>query len=390
MRPAPSPQEEGTPEASAPRPRSSARTGPRRRPGTGSRVGRDHRGAGRTWLALLAAVLLGSAGSAWAGGFSVDGQSAQASGLGGALAAVPDPSSLYVNPGAAAFFQEASLAGGGTARLSNSTTFISGTSVFGTPLSTSQDDSIDALPHVFTITPMRPNVNLGVAAYTPFDLDSTWASPDGFAGRTVSTQARIRTLDVNTSLTFRLSDCLGVAFGVVARTSELEHTRRVQTTDPDTGGAVDFASFGVASDMETGFGWNVGVYHRPLSWLAWGISYRSAIEIDYGGSGVLTQIATGNDQLDDVLAAGNPFDLEVPFSSKIEFPEVARLGVAVGPPEQWMVLLDAEFTGWSSVQAIDIDVPDLAIYSRTFDLEFDDTVSFYLGGQYQTAGGVVG
>ena len=61
---------------------------------------------------------------------------------------------------------------------------------------------------------------------------------------------------------------------------------------------------------------------------SWGLSYRSAITVDYGGKATFDQISTGYPQFDAAVAQQLPFNQDIPVKTSIEFPDMASLGLA--------------------------------------------------------------
>ncbi len=318
-----------------------------------------------------------------AGGFAIFGQSAHAIGLAGAMTAdTEDPGALFYNVASGAF-QDSSYLAGAMARASWDLTYDSQPSS-GVATQFSQNDP-DVLPHAYTVQSLKPFLKLGLAVYQPFDHQAIWNNVDAFPGRAISYSSQIETLDINPSIAVRFKSGLALGVGAVYRTADVAVARRLQTTDPLTGQTVDFADFAVDTGQEPGFGFNLGVLYRGSDRFSWGFSYRSAVEIDFGGSGLLTQIATGNTDLDDLLALTNPFDQELAAASTVEFPDVASFGVAVGSAERLRVALDVNWTGWSSFDQLRTVISEFPLYSQTIDQQLDDALSYRVGVQWGVA-----
>ncbi len=337
---------------------------------------------------LLTLGLLGRE-PARAGGFAVFEQSAKAMGMAAALTAQSDdPSTLFYNVGGAAFFKQKAVAAGlrFTARSEASFT--------GRPPNSSVvgvfelEKPGELLPNAYWIQPLRPGVNLGLAVTTPFYLDTAWRDADRFAGREVSLSSKLVTYDVSPSLALRLGPKLGFGVGAVYRTSKLSLGRRVLTDDPFSGERVDIASLDIDSAQGGGVGWNAGLFHQVTRRFSWGLSYRSAIEIDYSGAGRLTQILTGNQQLDDLVAAKPEFDQDLPLVPRVEFPAVASFGVACDLGQKWRLAADVNWTGWSSFEELVLKFTDYpGVYDTTFEEHFTDALSYRLGLEITTGSG---
>lgn len=334
-------------------------------------------------LLAVAAVLVGliCAPRVLASGFSIFEQSGDAVGLAGAVAANPyHPSSLFYNVGAAAFLKEPAYAGGVQAEAGRSANVDTPTSGTDAGSRFDVEDPSAMLVHAYVVQPIAARLNVGVAVYSPFDLETSWSNPDTFPGRDVSSGARLETMDASFNAAARFGETFGAGIGLIVRTSSLSLSRRLQTNEPLADATVDFAQLDLSSDNEVGVGWTLGFLHQPTEWLSWGASYRSKIEIDYGGNGIATQIPTGNDVLDEAIAVGTPFDEDLPFLSLIEFPDVATLGVAFGS-ERLRVEANVNWTGWSSVAALPFSFETFSPFDDDIRLELEDTMSYRLGIQ---------
>lgn len=319
-----------------------------------------------------------------AGGFAVPDQSAEAMGMASAVTALSDrPSTLFYNVGGAAFFTEKAFEGSLQLVGQQTVTFE------GLPTNSSvvgvfdQEDPSTLRLSGYWIQPLTETINFGLALYSPFALDADWGTEDNYSGRFVSLSSEITTYDLNPSVTFRFGDRLGLGFGVIARTAELTMLRRVPTVDPFSGDTVDIADLAVDSGEEIGYGWNAGLSYRVSDALSWGFSYRSRVEIDFTGTGLLTQILTGNDQLDEVVALSNPFGQDLPLTTTLKFPDTLSIGLALGLDDQGLLTaLTVDWTGWSSFEELDLTFTSFPVFGDTIVQNFDDAMTYRLGLQY--------
>lgn len=340
-------------------------------------------------LALAAALL---ATPAAAGGFAVHHQSGKAAGMGGAFVAqARDPSAIFYNPGALALLtdEEPKFSGGLTVLDLNESLYQGRPPGIGTGTTAEQAGSRELVPHAFLVQKLAPGLKLGFGAYSPFVLETNWALPDAFAGRYSTLSASLSTLDLSTGAAIALGERFGLGASIIYRTSELNHLSRLGSFDPAAGAVVDVASQAIEATQDDGFGFSVGFLHRPSAGLSWGASYRSAIEIDYSGTGTLTQIETTNDQLNELLKATLPFDEPLAWASRIDFPDLLAVGLALYPTPLVTVELDWNQVGWSGVQRLPFRFLNDPVLDRDIFLGFDDTASYRLGASIETHGGTV-
>ncbi len=333
----------------------------------------------RRAAAVLAAVWLAGvgAGSAAAGGFDFPHQSARAMGMGDAATAqAVDPTVLYYNAGGLALVEEKKVAAGVTAYQLNQSLYQGLPPGPGAGTTGEQEDVGLLAPHLFAAKKLGDRLVLGLGAFSPFALETTWSDPDGFAGRFVSLESEIVTYDANPTISWRATPRLGIGAGLVYRSASFEHSRRYQIALDDQ--FFDAATLDFDTSYDDGFGWNAGILHRGARF-SWGIAYRSAIEIDFDGEGRLTQIPTGNPQLDDLVEATLPIGQDLSVLSSLEFPDSLTIGLAFTLGKTSVLEIDAARTGWSSFQELPLAFPGNPILSSSIPQDLDDSNSYRLG-----------
>ena len=325
--------------------------------------------ASRLIIACVISVFAGS--TAEASGFSLLQQGARASGLAGAYAGLADdPSAVFYNVGGLAWVeQNASFGASGLADSSGS--FQGMASGVASDIAGEQESSSEARVHAFYVKALGEALKLGVGIYQPFGFNNEWRDADFFSGRGISTNSELETFDLNVSLGYELHPKVAVGAGVVQRFAEIKHSRRVQGIDPIGRSVVDFGSFGIETDRDSGIGWTLGFLAKPSEAFSIGVSHRSAVDIDFTGSGRLTQLPSGNSQLDDLVGASLPFDEDLGVISQLEFPATTTVGLALRYGALVWVI-DVAQTDWSSVQVLSFNLPSQSSLDRDIKLLFDD------------------
>jgi long-chain fatty acid transport protein len=334
----------------------------------------------------VVAGALGVASPAVAGGgFELFAQGSKAAGLAGAFVAqADDPTAVFYNPAGLALKppppgKPKKLALGVTAHALNEALYQGLPPGTGAGTAAERETGFTLAPHLYAAKPLGERVVLGVGIYTPFLYDSEWSAAGGFAGRFVSTGAELVAYDVAPTLAFQVTPTFGFGVGAIYRSSELSQSRRFPLPDPVTGRPRDVASLSADSDFESGIGFSLGILHKPSPRFSWGASYRSPIEIDYGGVVRLTQIETGDAGFDALVRATLPLDEDLPLATTLELPDTTRLGVAFGLGKRLLLELDAEQTGWSSVQQIVLASPGEPQLDQTLELALDDSMAYRAG-----------
>jgi long-chain fatty acid transport protein len=332
-------------------------------------------------VARCAAVLLvasAAAAPAGAAGFGIFEQGSRAMGMGMAFTAqADDPSALFYNAGGLAFFDETEFAVGFTHIRSTEAEFQRA----GSSTVEEQETLAEFPPHAYWIQPINEAFRFGLGIESPFGLVTEWQNPDDFSGRFLSTRAALRAIDVNPSIGWRVTPKLGLGFGAIARFSDVEYDRHVPVTIPPFG-TFDVGRVALESDMESGYGFNFGVLHRYNDSFSWGFSYRSKVEVEYGGSARFTQIPTGIPPIDAAVRAQIPFDQDLDVETEIEFPDMASLGFNVALTARTRMEVDVNWTGWSSFDELPVTFVGIPPLSSTIPQGWDDAMNYRLGFQW--------
>lgn len=327
----------------------------------------------------LTALALTGGGAVQAAGFSFSDVDAKATGMAGAFVAQADDlSAIYYNPAGLALLpkkKRKAVAVGANVTGFNQSLYQGLTPGIGAGTTGQQATQMRFPAEAWATLPLADRVVSGVGAYSPFLFSTDWSNPASFAGRYISERSQLTSYDVSPAIGVQLTPELGFGAAAVYRIYSLTDERRLSAVDPASGNTVDIASLNMKTDYRGGVGWSAGLLHKPSPRFSWGASYRSAIGTSTVGTGRLTQIPTGNAQLDQLEAASFPFDQDLALQSQLRFPWVATLGVAVGLTPSVLLEADASRTGWSSVQQIDLLFPNNAVLDTSFPLRFRDTTT---------------
>lgn len=340
-----------------------------------------------TLVAILVSVAVGTltSASSYAAGFGIFEQGSKAMGMAGAFTAqADDPSALFHNAGGLAFQNKLDFAVGTTLIYNQKATFDGANPFPGTGASGEQKKQVFYPSHVYYVQPLTPTWTFGLGLNDPFGLTTEWEHPDTFSGRFLSTKATLRTFDLNPTIAWQASPTFGIGFGVVGRWSDVELNRRAAVINPFTQSVVEVAKVKLKSDLDTGYGWNIGILHRYNNSFSWGLSYRSKIKVDYQGDGNFSQEPTGNPVLDAVVASRLPFGAAVPIKTSIEFPDMASLGAAFALSPSSVLEVDVNWTGWSSFDKLDITFPNNPTLSSSIPQGYKDAYNYRVGYRWNT------
>ena len=272
----------------------------------------------------VAAALGGMATGAAAGGFAIGTQSGSGTGnaFAGGAAAADDASVAWFNPALMTLLPGKQVAGA-LHVLKPSFKFENTAST--TPGNDGGDGGDWAyVPNAFFTMAVNPNLSFGLALNVPFGLKTEY--DPAWRGRFLAIKSEIKTVNVNPSIAYKVSDMVSIGAGFSYQKLEAELT--------NAAGALGTAKLEADDD---GFGYNFGIFIHASPDTRIGAHYRSAIKYDLEGTAKFT-VAAGN--------AGVKADLEVPNSASLSLYQ--RLGT------NWELLGDITWTGWSSVQQLNV------------------------------------
>lgn len=326
--------------------------------------------------ASLAAVVCAAPASE-AAGFAIFEQGARAMGFAGAVTAQSkDGSAIFHNAAGIAFLKDKQIYFGGT--LIHPSASFTGQEPFPGPGITENGDVGILIPPNFYYThPFSERVAFGIGVHVPFGLQTKWENPDNFSGRYISTRADLKGFALNPTVAFKLEDRLSIGVGLDVRFAKIALDRRVPVVNPFSQRVVDGAEVNLESDMNTGFGFNVGIMAKPSESLSVGLSYRHKVNVDFSGTANFEPIATGSPELDVRVRALLPAGA-TPVETAIEFPGFASFGFAKSFGD-WTFEADVNWYQWSTFDELTLTFPSEPRLNETIEEEYSSSFQYRFG-----------
>lgn len=282
----------------------------------------------------VAVALAGVSGIAAASGFALIEQSASGSGnaYAGGAASAEDASTIFFNPA-------------GMSRLSGKQLTVTGHVIkfkagfedggSSSPSASVGELSADAggwafLPAGHYVMELGPQVHAGIGVFAPFGLKTEY--PDGWAGRYQALKSSMETLNINPSISYKLSDGFSIGAGINYQTITAELTN-----------AVFMGGDGMSrmSGDDAAWGYNIGVLMDINANSRIGVSYRSSLDFKLKGNVNVT------DPSGALVAT-------VPATADFRTPDTFSVSYFNSLNERWDVMADLTRTGWSSFQELRI------------------------------------
>ena len=308
----------------------------------------------------------------------------------------------------------------------------------GQPLGGSGGDAGGAafVPNLYGSMAINDQWHVGIGINVPFGLKTDW--DDGWLGRYQALKSEIKTINVNPSVSYKVTkDVLAgrrseLSAHVKPRSPTTATTRpgwrRATASSPRParfprsvipaliGATSGLDSFSKVTGDDYAWGWNVGMMYSfngdpnlDVGAARIGLAYRSKIKYDVRGSvNLCNPVATGATPppgcvpqtiptLTGALAPFNPAVAGISnnintnpaynggVSLDLTMPDMASLSYYQKLNDQWDILGDVTWTGWSSIPELRIVRTDgpAAGASTVLPENFKDTWRFSAGFNYQ-------
>ena len=361
--------------------------------------------------AISALVLALGSGGAFAGAFAIQEQ--HSSGLGnayaGGAASAEDASTIWSNP--------AGMSRLGSPQFVTAVHLITPRIKFrndgsqpaaAQPLGNDGGDAggLNVVPNLYVSVPIRDRLAIGLGIGAPFGLVTEYG--DGWIGRFQGLRSEIKTINVNPSVSWKVSDSVAIGAGINYQRIDAELTNSVNYSAglaqaaqqaaarglipaalvPTIAGATAGLEAHAKVDAEDdAFGWNVGILVDLSPNTRLGASYRSSLEYDASGNvsfgrptlptlpaslaPVVAQLAAG---VNAQLADGG-------VKADIELPDIANVSVFHKLNERWDVMGDVQWTRWSTIKELRFVRANGTLLSVT-PQNFADTFRVAVGANY--------
>lgn len=311
--------------------------------------------------ALYAFALLLLAPAAHAASFHVGTQDGRATAMGMAVSAdIADPSATLYNPAGIAQGRNLEIRLGDTLIIPRFRANLAGgsTTVEANPIPP---------PHLYASYGITEEATVGLGFFIPFGLDVTW--PDGWEGRFNSTHSSLRNYYLNPTLAYRFLDRLRVGVGVQVVYSTVKLERQVDLQVTEASLELSGSSWGVGGNA--GIQLDILKEKSRFGHLSLGVAYRSPVSLDFDD---------GEATFSGVPAPLQPVFRNQKVVTSVTLPQILTLGIA------WRYAglrlgVDTEYTGWQSLQELDLDFESPQLDSRVVK-RLHHTWNLHVGGEY--------
>lgn len=301
-------------------------------------------------------------------GNPVEGSKAAA--MGAAFVAVADdPSTIAHNPAGLTNMKGTNVYGGAAAVLLSSN--------YQSPSGSTEDAQHQVFlpPHFYITSDLNmEKMAFGVGVFSPFGIGGRKWSEQGLT-RYAATEGAVATLCINPTLAWKVHPRVSIGLGAF-------YLGEKSVAEKMLNQSALGASDGKMSLKGQGGGWgyNAGLLLFPGKTLSFGLAYRSGVRVE--------ESSTLN--VENIAPALQPFfggsRYRTDADTIIHFPQVVNIGMAWRPTKFLTLSFDAEWTGWSSFDRIDLhlrnEVPQAGLASSSTPLNWTDVWVIKVGAEY--------
>ncbi len=315
---------------------------------------------------LLIFILLSTPLLYKAQGFQVNLQGQKQQGMGGAgTAFIQDAASLFFNPGGASFLHGNSIVLGATPTIAR------GAFLDATTHELSRTNSPIGTPFAaYGLFELKDSsrLKLGLAVYTPFGSTVQWE--DNWTGRFALTRLELKTIFFQPTITYKITKKLGLGVGLIYATGKVNLQKDIPLMDAD-------GNYGRAelSGKANGYGFNVGVYFKPIEKISIGLTYRSRVDMSVNDGQATFKVP-------ESVTANFP---DGKFTSKLPLPSVTTLGFAYKASHKFDFALDVNYVGWKAYDTLSFDYENntTSLIDTKSARMYKNTFAFRAGAQYK-------
>ena len=295
------------------------------------------------------------------GGYQVRLQGHKQTGIG--LIGTPfafDASSIFYNPGSLALYDgKYSFSVGASGIMSNH--------IFqkdATNYQARTDNPLGTPFFGYFSAKIKDKVAVGIGVYTPFGSTARWN--EDWAGRYLIRDTKLSAIYIQPTVAYQYKGKFGIGAGFVIAMGDVELNKALPYSE---------TSKVNLQGKATNYGFNAGVFYKPIEKLSMGVSYRSQIVMKLEGGDATFTVPSA---LSTSVPATNKFNAELPLPANLDF------GLAYEINEKFLLAAEVNWIMWSTYESLDFTFDQSGdLLNSENPREYKDSWITRLGGQYK-------
>jgi long-chain fatty acid transport protein len=310
-----------------------------------------------TLLLVLALWSLATLG----GGYQVRLQGHKQTGIG--LIGTPfayDASSIFYNPGSLAFYEGKFSASAGISGIFSNHTFQKA----GASYQAHTDNPTGTPFYVYAAYKFKDMIAVGVGVYTPFGSSAKW--DDDWAGRYLIRDISLSAIYIQPTIAYKYKGKFGIGAGFVYAIGNVELNKALPYSETS---AVNLKG------STNNYGFNAGIFYKPIEKLSIGVDYRSEISMAIEGGDATFTVPTA---LSTNVPAANKFDATLPLPANLDF------GLAYEFNAKLTLAAEVNWVMWNTYESLEFSFDESGeLLNSVNPREYKDTWIPRIGGQYK-------
>ncbi|MSU20168.1 MAG: hypothetical protein EXS30_02085 [Pedosphaera sp.] len=252
-------------------------------------------------------------------GFRLPNQDPVAIARGNAFAATADnPSAIYYNPAGITRLEGQNMQLGLYA--------IAAQSSYRSPRGERSETKfeVQGAPQLYYVfSPKEKPFSFGLGLYSPYGLGLEWPEDSGF--RTLTLEGRLAYVSLNPVVAWEIHPTLSLAVGPTVNVGRVRFRRGLLAPGDS------FLFKGDGADI----GFNAGLLWQPHEQWSFGLSYRSATDINFKDE-----------------SKAQPYTPAEDTSARMDFPQFVISGISYRPTKDWNIEVDVDWCDWDALNTV--------------------------------------
>ncbi len=345
----------------------------------------------RICVAVLCFLLLG-AQVAMAAGFEVAEVSGRQLGnaYAGKAASAEDASTVFFNPAAMTRFETFNVVGSfellstkGDWKNKGST----GSPFLGNVPLTGNDGGnaggTTLIPQIYFVAPLSEDWAVGLGVNAPFGLTTEYN--DTWQGRYHAVKSELKVIDIMATVAYKLNNNVSLGVGIDYQMAQAELTNMVDYgTIFAQAGLTPQSQDGLASldsDVNGAFGFSASILAELSPRTRFGLNFRSEVKHELSGDATFKKPAAVLQVL-SMMPSPKPFQNTTGYAT-ITLPMQVYFSAYHEFDDQWAILGDVTYTGWSSFEELRITFDNPAQPDSVKDEQWNNVWRVSLGTTFR-------
>ncbi len=299
--------------------------------------------------------------SAFSGGYQVRLQGQKQTGIG--LIGTPfayDASSIFYNPGALALYDSTFSFSAGISGIMSNHIYQKD----GTNYQARTDNPMGTPFYGYFSARIKDMIAVGVGIYTPFGSSARW--DEDWNGRYLIQDISLSAIYIQPTVAYQYKDKFGIGAGLVYAIGNVEINKALPYSED---------SHANLQGKAGNFGFNAGIFYKPVEKLSIGVDFRSQIMMKLEDGDATFTVPSA---LSTNVPAENKFSAELPLPANLDF------GFAYQFNDQFLLAAEINWIMWSTYESLDFEFEENGeMLNSTNPRQYKDSWIPRIGAQYK-------